>query len=289
MSTRPTTAGAAVDGHRNEVAAAAPPRSPTLAELPLDAPYPQVAAAIATELRRRRTALHLGVRALARATGVSASLISEIERCKRVPSIATFARLRAGLGLDAPASALIAPQPPAGLLDEDLTRLAACVVLQRGATLAALAEALGISLAAVREGLLGIRDRLAAVGLYAVEDGAQVRIGPLDLAAAAARQVAELQAVPELTAEQLEAIALCAHLGSATRRQIEHLRGGRDAEHLLRRLVARGLLEAQSDARAPGAPNVYRVTATALAATGHASLQSLQASLARGLEDGGDG
>ena len=72
------------------------------------------------------------------------------------------------------------------------------------------------------------------------------------------------------------------------RRQIERLCGGRDREALIRGLVQRELLEKAADPRSPHSPNVYRITATALAATGHPTLASLQASIAQGLVDAAD-
>jgi hypothetical protein len=49
----------------------------------------------------------------------------------------------------------------------------------RGGTLAALAEAVGVSIPAVREQLSLLGDRLAACGMASVDDGEQVPLIPL--------------------------------------------------------------------------------------------------------------
>ncbi len=59
--------------------------------------------------------------------------------------------------------------------ERQLATLAACVLSGRGGSLAALAEAVGVSIAAVREQLSMLGVRLAAVGMCAVEDGDIVR------------------------------------------------------------------------------------------------------------------
>ena len=64
-------------------------------------------------------------------------------------------------------------------------------------------------------------------------------------------------------------------LGSPTRREVEGLRG-EDSESLLERLARRGLLEKVRDHSQPGDPNMFRLTALALGALGHANLESLQ-------------
>lgn len=234
------------------------------------------ATTIAQELRRRRETLHLTVRAAGRRCGLSPSVISEVETGRRVPSLGTWAKLRAGLGLDVPATALLPAPAPSNLLEEHLVRLAACLVLGQGGTLAALAEALDVSIAAVREGLSAVRVRLGAVGLFLVDDGAQVRVGPVPSSVQAVTAFGHpLQQIPELSAEQLEIIAIVAHHDVATRRQVEQLRG-QDSESLLRRLVESGLLERVTEVDAPGSPNLYRITAAAVAATGHATTESLR-------------
>jgi chromosome segregation and condensation protein ScpB/DNA-binding XRE family transcriptional regulator len=246
---------------------------------------------IAQELRRRRGALKLTVRQAADRAEVSPSVISEIETGRRVPSLRTYARLGEGLGLDVPATVLLPERRPADRLDEHLTALAACVVVQHGGPLADLAAALGVSIAAVREGVLHIAPRLAAVGLSVVVDSVDVRVSPLPAATSALEALAGLDHIPQVSADQLEVICIAAHLGVATRADIE-ARRGEDCESVLRRMLDRGLVE-----KVPGAPsavNRYRVTTAAISATGHATLESLQRFLAESittplLEVGGGG
>jgi hypothetical protein len=97
---------------------------------------------------------------------------------RRVPSLATYAKLRQGLGLDVPPTVLMAPRPVAQIADDHLTALAACVVSRHGGPLTDLAAALKLTVPAVREGVLRIADRLAAVGFQVVDDSVEVRLLP---------------------------------------------------------------------------------------------------------------
>jgi len=95
-----------------------------------------------------------------------------LQTSRRVlPTLSTYAKLRRELGLEVPPSALVPPVRHAepDLLKDHLTALAACVLTHRGAPLADLARALGVSIPGVREGILRIADRLAAVGFRVVE------------------------------------------------------------------------------------------------------------------------
>lgn len=62
-------------------------------------PRPQVAPDVGPHLRARREELQLSVRELARRVGVSASLVSQIERGKINPSVSTLYALVSELGL----------------------------------------------------------------------------------------------------------------------------------------------------------------------------------------------
>jgi transcriptional regulator with XRE-family HTH domain len=70
---------------------------------------------VAERVKRRRAALGLTVRALAARSGVSSSMISDIERAAKSPTIAVLAAL--AKGLDVQLVTLIAPgdAPPKGL------------------------------------------------------------------------------------------------------------------------------------------------------------------------------
>jgi chromosome segregation and condensation protein ScpB/DNA-binding XRE family transcriptional regulator len=240
---------------------------------------------VAVELRRRRELLGISQAAAARRSGVSRTVIWEIEAGTRVPSVRTYEKLRAGLGLVAPSSVLIPRREPLALNEKEMARLAACVVIGRSVLLSDLAAATATSIPAVREGLLAIASRLAAVGLVAADDGVQVEVAPLRFTEQAVAAIAGIDRLGEVTDEQVGIIALVAYLGTATRRQIEERRG-EDSETLLRRLVARDLLEKVPDERAPGGPNVYRVTTRALAALAHPTLESLQGYLGQVVDAG---
>lgn len=68
------------------------------------------------------------------------------------------------------------------------------------------------------------------------------RVAPTPDGDAAAGELTALIRIDELSAEQLSTIAIVPYLGTATRRQVEAIRG-EDSETLLRRLVDRGCLE----------------------------------------------
>ncbi len=116
-----------------------------------------------------------------------------------------------------------------------------------------------------------------------------MRLVPFPAAARALETMGTAERLSELRTEHYELICIVAHLGTAVRSKIEEM-FGRDCELLLRRLVERGYLErVTNDRGAAGAPTVYRVTAAAIAATGHPSLASLQRYLADSVVTGTDG
>jgi chromosome segregation and condensation protein ScpB len=166
-----------------------------------------------------------------------------------------------------------------------MARLAACVVVGRSVLLSDLAAATGTSIPAVREGLLAIAPRLAAVGLAAADDGVRVEVAALRFTERAVAAITATEELGTVSDEQVAIVGLVGYLGTATRRQLEELRGD-DSETLLRRLVARGLLEKVTDEHAPGGPYVYRVTTRALAALGHPTLESLQGYLGQVVDAG---
>jgi chromosome segregation and condensation protein ScpB len=86
-----------------------------------------------------------------------------------------------------------------------------------------------------------------------------------------------LEVQQQLTEEAVEVLVIVGVLGSPTRREIEDRRMGEDCTGLLERMVRRGLLEKARDDALRGDPNIYRLTAVALGAMGHASLGSFQA------------
>jgi transcriptional regulator with XRE-family HTH domain len=233
---------------------------------------------VATELRGRRELLGWSQAEAARRSGVSRTVINEIESGRRMPHTATYQKLRTALGLSLPtAQALFKRPQPQSHTERQLATLAGCLLAGRGGTLAALAEATGFSIAAVREQLSLLPDRLAAVGFAAVDDGNEVRLMPLPWSAEPLSQVTTVEVQPALTAEAIEVLVIAGVLGSPTRREIEDRRGGDDCASLLERLCRRGLLDKARDDSLKGDPNTYRLTAVALGAMGRATLESLQA------------
>jgi len=225
--------------------------------------------------------LRIGIREAARRTGVSHTVISEVESGRRLPTVRTFERLRRGLGLDASPHILLRPAEPVGALEVHLVRLAACLWASGGRiTITDLAGALGIHATAVREQLSLVAPRLAACGISMTEDSVEVRLGPLHAAMPALQVLGSLLSDRRRAALSPEAVTLLGYVGwhrEATRRQLEELRG-EDCESLLGRLVDAGLLTAVRDSEGRR-PNRYRLTAVALEAFEVASLEELHQKL----------
>lgn len=238
------------------------------------------------ELRRRREQLGLSVRRAAARTGVSPTVISEIERGQRLPTLRTVRRLREGLGLDPPQAVLLRRPAREEPLEAHLVRLGACLWGMGGrAPIAELAAALELPAAAVREQLPFLAPRLAACGVELTEDSLEVHCRPVPLAQPA------LEALGRATSERRrrvlsqEAAIVMAFVGwhgDATRRELEALRG-EDCESLLSRLVDAGFVTAVRDREGPR-PNRYRLTTLALEAMGVASLEELRARMAAEVE-----
>jgi chromosome segregation and condensation protein ScpB len=226
--------------------------------------------------------LRIGVREAARRSGVSHTVISEVESGRRLPTVRTFERLRRGLGLDATAHILLRrPAEPVGDLEVHLVRLAACLWASGGRiTITDLAGSLGIHATAVREQLSLVAPRLAACGISMTEDSVEIRLGPLAAAMPALQALGSLLSDRRRAALSPEAVTLLGYVGwhrEATRRQLETLRG-EDCETLLGRLVDAGLLTAVRDSEGRR-PNRYRLTAVALEAFEVASLEELHQKL----------
>lgn len=227
-------------------------------------------------LRSRREQLGWSQARLARDSGVSRTVVNEVERGRRSPSLGTYDRLRKALGLDLAGSlSLLLTAAPSAPSEQFLTTLGAAVLTGRQVALADLAVALAVDVTAVRAGIRQLTDRLAAVGLAAVDDAVQVEVVVLAHAAEQVGRVAHLDAVRTLTPEALMTLVIIGHQGEATRREVEDRRGT-DSAGLLDRLVARGLLDRRSDRTAIGRPNAYRLTTRTLALLGHATVESFQ-------------
>lgn len=238
--------------------------------------------AVAQELRRRREALNLTVRQAAECAQVTAAMISEIERGRRVPSVNTWAKLRQALSIDAPLSVLTQSPAPTEVVESHLVRLACCLVATGGhARLADLGQALGIPAAAVREQLPMVAPRLAACGLQVLTDGLEARVEPLTVCAAPLEALGAVQHERRRRALSEEAVIVLSYIGwhrESTRREIERFRG-EDSETLLGRLFDADLVAAVRDDSQLGRPNRYRLTVAGLRSLGVASPEELREKL----------
>ena len=233
---------------------------------------------VAQELRSRRLALDLTVRQAAKRAEVTAAMISEIERGVRVPSVATWAKLRQRLGIEAPLAVLTRSQAPTDVLDVHLVRLAACLIGSSGrARLPDLGQALGLPAAAVREQLPLVAPRLAACG-FGMTDGLEVRLEPFDgcnLPLQTLGAVLQERHRRVLSEEAVVVLTYIGWHGEATRREIERFRG-EESETLLGRLLDADLVAAVRDDSQLGRPNRYRLTVNGLRTLGAASPEDLR-------------
>ena len=242
--------------------------------------------AIAAELRRRRRQLRLSQTEAAERAHVGRTVLSEIERGERVPSVRTYERLRTALGLDVPTTVLLARPAPPPVEEGHLARACACLIACRRCHLADLSEALGISVPAVRETLLAAAPRLARVGVHVVVDSVDAELLPLADAVDAIERLTTLENHRPLTGDQMEVVAILAVRSSATRRDIDGLRNGQESESVLRTLIRRGLVAGEDDP-VVGGRHVYRLTTRGVAVTGHSSIESLQAHVLAILDQAG--
>lgn len=78
----------------------------------------------------------------------------------------------------------------------------------------------------------------------------------------------------ELSPASLEVLAIIAYNQPLTRVEIDEMRGVSSA-HIIRKLVAKGLIKEAGKSKLPGRPNLYRTTSEFLDAFGLASLNEL--------------
>ena len=237
--------------------------------------------ALARELRERRQLLGQSQVRLSQSSKVSRTVINEIEAGSRVPSVRTYARLRAALGLEPPAAAMIPQRLPLQLDPDRVTALCAGLLARHRASLADLASALDIAIPAVRENLDRVAEELLPVGYTLTDDGGEVRLWPL--LGPPSEVVRCLTAVEETVSpspEQVGILGIVAYFGQITRTQIEAFRGegagAVNSASVLDRMVRQGLLAKVRSDRGLGAPHVYSVTAKALRAAGYASVEAMR-------------
>jgi chromosome segregation and condensation protein ScpB len=241
---------------------------------------PEVGAEVSVEIAGRLRALSWSASELARRSGVSREVISGLLNGRRLPSLSTYERLRRTLGLLPSPALLTRPAAPVDVSDEHLSRLAACVVTGRSVLLADLSDATGLAIAAVRESLPKVQERLRPVGLRLVTDGDEVTVMPQAHCAEALARLGQVTVDRELTEEALEALGAVALHTEATREQVEVARGGVDCASLLHRLTDRGYLQATFAEAGRGRPLRYRLTTKAVSVLGFSSLEELQQLLA---------
>jgi len=232
---------------------------------------------LAGSVRVRREQLGWSQSRLARASGVSRTVVNEVENGRRSPSLPTYDKLRRALGLNLASSlALLPTTAPAAPSQRFLTTVAALLITAGRLELTDAAAALQVDASAVRAAVAQLADRLAAVGVAAVDDGVTIELTVLAYAAQAVERIRPLEAVPTLSSEAVMTLVIVGHLGEATRRDVDERRGA-DSTSVLDRLAARGLLTQRTDQAATGRPNAYRLTTRALTLVGHSTLESFQA------------
>jgi len=232
---------------------------------------------LAGSVRARREQLGWSQSRLARASGVSRTVVNEVENGRRSPSLPTYDKLRRALGLDLASSlALLPTTAPAAPSERFLTTVAALLITAGRVEVAAAAAALQVDATAVRTAVAQLAERLAAVGVAAVDDGVTIELTVLAHAAQAVERTRPLEPVPTLSSEAVMTLVIVGHLGEATRRDIDERRGA-GSTSVLDRLAARGLLTQRTDQAATGRPHAYRLTTRALTLVGHSTLESFQA------------
>ena len=236
---------------------------------------------IARELRERRLLLGWSQVQLSRVAHVGRTVINQIEAGSRFPSVRTYAKLRAALGLEPPPAAATPRRLPLQLRDDLVAALCAGLVARTRVPLAELASALDVSIAAVRENLERVAARLEPAGYTCTEDGGELRLWPLPgrpSDVVRCLTVTEETATP--SAEQLQVLAIVAFFGHLTRAEVEAFRGGDaapvDSASLLERMVALGLLAKTRSDRGLGRPTVYTVTTKALRAAGYPTVDAMR-------------
>ena len=237
--------------------------------------------ALARELRERRQLLGQTQVQLSKSSKVSRTVINEIEAGTRFPSVRTYARLRAALGLEPPAAASIPQRLPLQLEEDLVSALCAGLLARHEATLADLASALDIAIPAVRENLERVAERLRPVGYTLTDDGGMVRLWPLPgPPSEVVRCLTTVEETIQPSPEQVGILGVVAYFDRITRTQIEAFRGegdgAVDSASVLDRMVRQGLLAKVRSDLALGAPFVYSVTTKALRASGYPTVEAMR-------------
>ena len=137
-----------------------------------------------------------------------------------------------------------------------------------------LAKALDIAPAAVEAGLTQLAAGLATRGVRVQRIGARVRLVSAPELGAVVQRFLGLATEPPLSPSVLETLAIIAYRQPVTRPQIELVRGV-SADHAVRTLLARGLIEEVGRAEGVGRPILYAPTARFLEHFGLTDLAGL--------------
>ncbi|MDQ6742411.1 MAG: SMC-Scp complex subunit ScpB [Candidatus Dormibacteraeota bacterium] len=248
---------------------------------------------VAQQLRRRRTALGWTLEQVAEQAQVSVGMLSLIETGKRRPSLRSWQRIRQTLGISEPLPEEAWRLQPQEISDELVATLGACLAAVRAATLAELAEAVGLPISDVRLALRRLAEQLKVTGMQVLDDGSHVQLAPERRFHGAVAHLLQPEQQPRLSREQAEVLAIVISDGMATRRRIEEVRGAaqlsigpggalslpRDSSETLALLLSRGLLCADRDDHAIGRPLVYRPTPRLLQLLGAETLEEARGRL----------
>ena len=141
-------------------------------------------------------------------------------------------------------------------------------------TVEQLAQAAEVTPEAVDTALAALESALASRGIRLQRVGARVRLTTAPGGARAVQRLLGLGEEPPLTPAVLETLAIIAYHQPITKPQIEAIRGV-SADHAVRTLLARGLIEEAGRADGVGRPILYTPTARFLEHFGLPSLDSL--------------
>lgn len=208
---------------------------------------------IARNLRRHREAQGISLRALAYRSGISQNLIVDFEHSRRTPTPDQHRTLLAVLGVGE------AGARQSGLRVETLTALAACLAWTHGVALAALADALGLTIAEVRDGIEQTRDRLRAIGLEVFVDQRRARVLPLSWCE---RPIRAVTSVPPISVDDLRVLSLLHQQAGARLTDLEATAEG-PIRNILASLLDRGLVGCSSGG--PVADRIYWISYKGLA------------------------
>lgn len=195
--------------------------------------------ATALNLRRHREAQRLSLRALAQRSGVGQFLIVDFEHSRRTPTPDQHRKLLAALGVTD------ADRFPAGLTEEALTALSACLAWTHETPLDMLARALGLTTAEARDGIERSRERLRTIGLEVFVDHRRVRVLPVSWCERPLRTIAD---TPHVAATDIPVLVLLYKGDGAKLRDLETTFGGA-LRGTLDSLAARGLVGYASGGR----------------------------------------